>query len=102
MNQEFKGELGAVHDWACEQVARTAERLEETGEFPHVTDNGRRRTWPANIYAGRDGDNWSHGKWTGGFWVGLMWLGDQSNEEARFEKGARTYGEMGEPREKGE
>jgi unsaturated chondroitin disaccharide hydrolase len=99
MNQEFKGELGAVYDWACEQVARTAERLEGTGEFPHVTDNGRWRTWPANIYAGWDGDNWSHGNWTCGFWVGLMWLAYLRTQDPRFEKWARHFGELVEPRQ---
>lgn len=99
MDQQFKMELEGVYDWACEQLARSAERLEGTGEFPHVTDDGRWRTWPADIYAGWDGDNWSHGNWTCGFWVGLMWLAYLRTRDPRFEKWARDFGELVEPRQ---
>jgi unsaturated chondroitin disaccharide hydrolase len=99
MDQEFREELGVVYDWACEHIARTAQRLEGTGEFPHVTDDGRWRTWPADIYAGWDGDNWSHGNWTCGFWVGLMWLAYLRTEDLRFEKWAQNFGDLVEPRQ---
>jgi hypothetical protein len=71
MNEEFREELISVYDWACNQISHTAQRLEAEGEFPHVTDDGRWRTWPADIYAGWEGESWSHGNWTCGFWVGL-------------------------------
>jgi len=99
MDQQFKMELERVYDWACEQLARSAERLEGTGEFPHVTDNGRWRTWPADIYAGWDGDNWSHGNWTCGFWIGLMWLAYLRTRDPRFEEWARDFGERVKPRQ---
>jgi hypothetical protein len=74
VDNEFRGELAAVHDWVCDRIARTAGRLEGSEEFPHVTYNGRWRSWPADVYAGWDGDSWSHGNWTCGFWMGLLWL----------------------------
>jgi unsaturated chondroitin disaccharide hydrolase len=99
MNEELREELLAVYDWACDQIARTAERLEGKGEFPHVTDDGRWRTWPADIYAGWDGDSWSHGNWTCGFWVGLLWLAFWRTHDPRFERWAHHFGELVAPRQ---
>jgi unsaturated chondroitin disaccharide hydrolase len=102
MDQEPREEFSAVYDWACDQVARTAERLEGGREFPHVTDDGRWRTWPADIYAGWDGDNWSHGNWTCGFWVGLLWLSLLRTKDSRFERWARYFGNLVAPRQRDE
>lgn len=88
-----------VYDWACDRIAATAHRLEGTGRFPHVTDDGRWRTWPADVYAGWDGDRWSHGNWTCGFWVGLLWLAYLRTRDARFEGWARSFGELIAPRQ---
>jgi len=99
MNEELREELTAVYDWACEQIAGTAERLEDTKEFPHVTDDGHWRTWPADIYAGWEGDNWSHGNWTCGFWVGLLWLAFLRTRDPRFERWALRSGELVAPRQ---
>ncbi|MGH2351541.1 MAG: glycoside hydrolase family 88 protein [Chloroflexota bacterium] len=90
-----------VYDWAVSQVERTAARLHAEGgrTFPHVTDGGRWRTWPADVYAGWDGDRWSHGNWTCGFWVGLLWLAYLRTGEARFERWARAFGELVAPRQ---
>jgi unsaturated chondroitin disaccharide hydrolase len=102
MDKEFRGELTAVHDWACDQIARTAGRLEGNEEFPHVTDDGRWRTWPADVYAGWDGDSWSHGNWTCGFWVGLLWLAFSRTRDPRFEEWARYFGDLVAPRRRDE
>ncbi len=51
-------------------------------EFPYVTGaEGAWRTLPAELSAGYDGENWSHGNWFCGFHVGLLlaaylWTGD--------------------------
>jgi unsaturated chondroitin disaccharide hydrolase len=102
MDRQFRAELAAVHDWACDRIARTADRLEGSEEFPHVTDDGRWRTWPADVYAGWDGDSWSHGNWTCGFWVGLLWLAFSRTQDPRFEKWARYFGELVVPRQRDE
>jgi unsaturated chondroitin disaccharide hydrolase len=102
MDKEFRGELAAVHDWACDQIARTAGRLEGSEQFPHVTDDGRWRTWPADVYAGWDGDSWSHGNWTCGFWVGLLWLALSRTHDHRFEEWARYFGDLVAPRQRDE
>lgn len=99
MDKELRGELAAVYDWACYQIARTADRLEGSKEFPHVTDDGRWRTWPADVYAGWDGDSWSHGNWTCGFWVGLLWLAFLRTRDPRFEEWARYFGDLVAPRQ---
>jgi len=99
MDKEFRGELAAVYDWACDQIAQTADRLEGGEEFPHVTDDGRWRTWPADVYAGWDGDSWSHGNWTCGFWVGLLWLAFLRTRDPRFEEWARYFGDLVAPRQ---
>jgi unsaturated chondroitin disaccharide hydrolase len=99
VTRELRDEVTAVHDWACEQIARTASRLEGGREFPHVTDDGRWRTWPADVYAGWDGDNWSHGNWTCGFWVGLLWLAFLRTGDTRFEEWARYFGDLVAPRQ---
>jgi unsaturated chondroitin disaccharide hydrolase len=99
VTRELRDEVTAVHDWACEQIARTASRLEGGREFPHVTDDGRWRTWPADVYAGWDGDNWSHGNWTCGFWVGLLWLAFLRTGDTRFEGWARYFGDLVAPRQ---
>ncbi|HEX2108310.1 MAG TPA: glycoside hydrolase family 88 protein [Rubrobacteraceae bacterium] len=99
MDKELRGELAAVYDWACYQIARTADRLEGSEEFPHVTDDGRWRTWPADVYAGWDGDSWSHGNWTCGFWVGLLWLAFLRTRDPRFEEWARYFGDLVAPRQ---
>jgi unsaturated chondroitin disaccharide hydrolase len=99
VDNEFGGELAAVRDWACDQIARTAGRLEGSEEFPHVTDDGRWRTWPADVYAGWDGDSWSHGNWTCGFWVGLLWLALSRTHDHRFEEWARHFGDLVAPRQ---
>ena len=102
MDKEFLGELATVHDWACDQIARTARRLEGSEEFPHVTDDGHWRTWRADVYAGWDGDTWSHGNWTCGFWVGLLWLAFSRTQDARFEEWARYFGDLVAPRQRDE
>jgi unsaturated chondroitin disaccharide hydrolase len=102
MDKEFLGELAAVHDWACDRIARTAGRLEGHDEFPHVTDDARWRTWPADVYAGWDGDSWSHGNWTCGFWVGLLWLAFARTRDPRFEEWARYFGDLVAPRQRDE
>jgi unsaturated chondroitin disaccharide hydrolase len=99
MDKEFRGELAAVYDWACDQIAQTADRLEGSEEFPHVTDDGRWRTWPADVYAGWDNDSWSHGNWTCGFWVGLLWLAFLRTRDPRFEEWARYFGDLVAPRQ---
>ena len=99
MDKELRDELAAVYDWACYQIARTADRLEGSKEFPHVTDDGRWRTWPADVYAGWDGDSWSHGNWTCGFWVGLLWLAFLRTRDPRFEEWARYFGDLVAPRQ---
>ncbi len=83
--------LGETYDWACTQIEATARRLEGTGEFPHVTDGGRWRTWRADVFAGWNGDQWSHGNWTAGFWVGLLWLAFYRTGQAQFEEWARYF-----------
>ena len=51
-------------------------------EFPYVTGaDGAWLTLPAELSAGYDGENWSHGNWFCGFHVGLLlaaylWTGD--------------------------
>jgi unsaturated chondroitin disaccharide hydrolase len=102
VDKEFRGELAAVNDWACEQIARTAGRLEGSEEFPHVSEEGRWRTWPADVYAGWDGDSWSHGNWTCGFWVGLLWLALSRTHDPRFEEWARYFGDLVVPRQRDE
>lgn len=99
MEQELRNELLTAYDWSCAQIARTAERLDGSEQFPHVTDNGRWRTWPADIYAGWQGDRWSHGNWTCGFWVGLLWLALLRSREERFERWARQFGNLIRPRQ---
>ena len=94
MDPAFREELAAVYDSACGRISRIAERLEGGREFPHVTDDGRWRTWPADVYAGWDGDKWSHGNWTCGFWVGLLWLAFLRTREPRFEEWARYFGDL--------
>jgi unsaturated chondroitin disaccharide hydrolase len=76
--------------------------LEGSEEFPHVTDDGRWRTWPADVYAGWDGDSWSHGNWTCGFWVGLLWLAFSRTQDPRFEEWARYFGDLVAPRQRDE
>ena len=94
-HQAFLG----IYDWACGRIAATATRLEGSGEFPHVTDGGRWRTWPADVYAGWDGDRWSHGNWTCGFWVGLLWLAYFRTRDPRFAAWAQSFGELVAPRQ---
>jgi unsaturated chondroitin disaccharide hydrolase len=102
MDRELREELLTVHDRACGQITRTAERLEGGREFPHVTDDGRWRTWPADVYAGWEGDSWSHGNWTCGFWVGLLWLAFLRTGDPRFEEWARYFGDLVAPRQNDE
>ena len=92
-------ELLDVYDWACGRIAATAARLDGSGEFPHVTEGGRWRTWPADVYAGWDGDEWSHGNWTCGFWVGLLWLAFLRTHDPRFAAWARRFGDLVAPRQ---
>jgi unsaturated chondroitin disaccharide hydrolase len=99
MDAELRDELAGAYDRACEQIARTATRLGVGCEFPHVTDDGRWRTWPADVYAGWEGDAWSHGNWTCGFWVGLLWLAFMRTRELRFEQWARYFGDLVVPRQ---
>lgn len=99
MDHGFQRQFAGVYDWACERIAVTAARLDGTGEFPHVTDDGRWRTWSADIYAGWDGDDWSHGNWTCGFWVGLLWLAYLRTKEPRYQNWARSFGDLVAPRQ---
>lgn len=87
----FHGALGEIFDWSCGRIAETASRLEGTKQFPHVTEGGRWRTWPADTYAGWDGEQWSHGNWTCGFWVGLLWLAYAHTGDSRFGTWARQF-----------
>jgi unsaturated chondroitin disaccharide hydrolase len=102
MDSEHREDLPAVYDWACEQIARVATRLEGQQVFPHVTDEGRWRTWRADVFAGWDGDRWSHGNWTCGFWVGLLWLAYLRTRDERFKRWAEHYGELVAPRSRDE
>ncbi len=99
MDAGFRDELAGVYDWACDQISRTAARLEGGREFPHVTNGGRWRTWPADVYAGWEGEDWSHGNWTCGFWVGLLWLAFLRSGDPRFEAWARQFGGLVAPRQ---
>lgn len=98
VDTRFREALGEVFDWSCDRIAYTAERLAGTDQFPHVTDDGRWRTWPATVYAGWDGDQWSHGNWTCGFWVGLNWLAYAHTGQPRFRSWANEFGERVAPR----
>lgn len=98
MNDDSRLSLIELYDRACDRIAAVATRLEGTGEFPHVTEEGQWRTWPADVYAGWEGDKWSHGNWTCGFWVGLLWLAYLHTRESRFESWARSFGELIAPR----
>lgn len=98
MDESFRRELERVYDRACERLAQTASRLEGGDLFPHVTDGGRWRLWPADVFAGWDGDRWSHGNWTCGFWPGLLWLAWHRTRDPRFERWARRAGTLVEPR----
>lgn len=98
MNPTLAKSLEQTYDWACARIEATARRLEGTGEFPHVTDGGRWRTWRADVFAGWDGDRWSHGNWTCGFWIGLLWLALHRTGDPQFEKWARSAGELVTPR----
>ena len=92
-------ELLNIYDWVCGRITATATRLEGSREFPHVTEGGRWRTWPADVYAGWDGDRWSHGNWTCGFWVGLLWLAFLRTRDPRFAVWARRFGDLVAPRQ---
>ncbi len=98
VSQSARQQFLEVYDWACERIEATAARLEGSETFPHVTDGGRWRTWRADIYAGWEGDEWSHGNWTCGFWVGLLWLAYLRTQQPRFAKWARSFGELVAPR----
>jgi len=97
--EEWRQSLLQVYDRACDRIASVATRHDGTGNFPHVTDGARWRTWPADIYAGWEGDKWSHGNWTCGFWVGLLWLAYLRTRESRFETWARSFGDLVAPRQ---
>lgn len=94
MDPSLQRSLHETLDWACAQIAATARRLEGTDEFPHVTDNGRWRTWRADVFASWNGNQWSHGNWTCGFWVGLLWLAFRLTGDPQFERWARAAGEL--------
>lgn len=91
MDARFNVALRETFDWACSRIAETASKLEGTGQFPHVTDGHGWRTWPADIYAGWDGEQWSHGNWTCGFWVGLLWMAYDHTGDPRFRTWARQF-----------
>jgi unsaturated chondroitin disaccharide hydrolase len=98
MDELYRNELLAVYDSACNQIADVAERLDGTEQFPHVTDNARWRTWRADVYAGWEGEQWSHGNWTCGFWVGLLWFAFLRTRDDRFYDWACHFGELVAPR----
>ncbi|MGN6188523.1 MAG: glycoside hydrolase family 88 protein [Conexibacter sp.] len=91
--------FATTFDAGVENVRRTAQRLEGTGEFPHVTDGGRWRTWRADVLGGWQGDAWDHGNWTCGFWVGLLWMAHRRTGGDVFRDWAYAASELLEPRQ---